>query len=89
MVEIKNANNHSRLHSELEELKKFKLLKKLHESKQERLVDYSGEFEMVGNLKIGDQIRQTQIRFKNTTEFEASINTIDQDYESEDAIFNG
>ena len=44
---------------------------------------------MVGNLKVGDQIRQTHIRFRNITDYEAYINSIDQDYDWEDAIFNG
>ena len=43
---------------------------------------------MVGNLKGGDQICQTNIRFRNVEDYEAYINAIDQDYESEDAIFN-
>ena len=51
--------------------------------------DYEGEFEMVGNLKVGDQIRQTHIRFRNISDYEAYINAIDQDYDSEDSIFNG
>ena len=44
---------------------------------------------MVGNLKVGDQIRQTHIRSRNMDDYEAYINAIDQDYESEDAIFKG
>ena len=44
---------------------------------------------MVGNLKFGDQIRQTHVRFRNMDNFEAYINSIDQDYDSDDAIFNG
>ena len=44
---------------------------------------------MVGNLKVGDQIRQTHSRFRNMDHFEAYINSIDQDYESEDATFYG
>ena len=44
---------------------------------------------MIGNLKVGDQIRQTNIRFRNISDYEAYINAIDQDYDSEDAIFNG
>ena len=32
----------------------------IHEIKQETLVDYTGEFEMFGNLKVCDQVRQTQ-----------------------------
>ena len=44
---------------------------------------------MIGNLKVGDQIRQTHIRFRNMDDFEAHINSIDQDYNSDDSIFNG
>ena len=44
---------------------------------------------MVGNLKVGDQIRQTHSRLRNFDDFELYINSIDQDYDSEDAIFNG
>ena len=44
---------------------------------------------MVGNLKVGDQIRQTYIRFRNIGDYESYINAIDQDCDSEDAIFNG
>ena len=63
--------------------------KKLHEIKHEISLDYEGEFEMVGNLKVDDQIRETRIRFRNINDYEAYINTIDQDYDSEDTIFNG
>ena len=44
---------------------------------------------MVGNLKVGDQIRETNIRFRNKDDFEAYINAIDEGYDAEDAIFNG
>ena len=44
---------------------------------------------MVGNLKVGDQIRQTHMRFRNIADYEDYINAMDQDYDSEDAIFNG
>ena len=65
------------------------IVKSLHEIKQEILVDSTGEFEMVGSLKIGGQNRQTQIRFRNISEFEAYINSFDEGYDAEDAIFNG
>ena len=48
-----------------------------------------GEFEMVGNLKVGDQNRQTHMRFRNIVDYEAYINAIDEGYDAEDAIFNG
>ena len=92
LVKIKYANNPNKLQSELKvkELNKIQVVdKNLQEIKHEILQDYVGEFEMIGNLKIGDQIRQTKIRFRNMGDFEAYINSIDQDYDSEDAIFNG
>ena len=61
----------------------------MHEIKQEILMDYTGEFEMVGNLKVGDQIGQTHITFRNFVDYEAYINAIDEGYDAEDAIFNG
>ena len=44
---------------------------------------------MVGNLKVGDQIRQTHIRFRNMDDFESYINCIDEGYDADDSIFNG
>ena len=44
---------------------------------------------MVGKMKVGDQIRQTHIRFRNISDYEAYINAHDQDYDSEVAIFTG
>ena len=63
--------------------------KNLHEIKCEILRDCAGENEIVGRFKIGDQIRTTHIRFKNITDFEPYINSIDEGYDAEDAIFNG
>ena len=74
----------------LKELNKIEVIdKKLHEIKHEILLDYTGEFEMVGNLKVADHIRDTRVRFRNINDYEAYINKIDQDYESDDAIFIG
>ena len=90
LVNIKYANNPDKLQSALKELNKIQVIdKNLHEIKQEILIDYEGVFEMVGNLKTGDQIRQTHIRFRIIDDFEAYINSIDQDYDSDDSIFNG
>ena len=41
---------------------------------------------MFGNLKVGNPIRQTHIRFRNNSDYEAYINAIDQDYDSEGAL---
>ena len=90
LVNIKYANNPKKLQSASKELNKIQVVNKnLHEIKQEILLDYTGEFEMVGNLKVGDQIRQTDVRFRNMDDFEAYNNFIDQDYDSDDSIFNG
>ena len=79
LVNIKYANDPNKLQSALKELNKIQVVNKnLHEIKQEILQDYEGEFEMVGNLKVGDQIRQTQIRFRNISDYEAYINSIDE-----------
>ena len=90
LVNIKYANNSKKLQSELKELNKIQVFnKKLQEIKQEILIDYNGEFEMVGNLKVCDQIRQTHIRFRNMDDFESYINSIDEGYDADDCIFNG
>ena len=90
LVNIKYANDPNKLQSELQELNKIEVIdKNLHEIEQEILLDYIGTFEMVGNLKVGDQIRLTHVRFRNMDDFEAYINSIDQDYDSDDSIFNG
>ena len=74
----------------MKELNKIQVIDKtLHEIKNEILLVYVGAFEMVGNLKVGDQIRPTNIRFRNMYDFEACINSIDEGYDAEDAIFNG
>ena len=89
LVNMKNANNPFKLQSELEELNKNQVIhKNLHEIKNDILLDFVGEFEMDGYLKVGDQIRQTVTKFRNMDNFEAYINSIDQDYDSEDTIFN-
>ena len=51
--------------------------KNLHEIKQEILVNYTREFEMVAFLKMGDQIRQIHIRFRNISDYEAYVNSLD------------
>ena len=90
LVRIKYADNPNKLESALKELNKIHVINKsLHENKNEILLDYVGAFELVGNLKVGDQIRQTHIRFRNMDDFEAYINAIDEGYDAEDAIFNG
>ena len=90
LVRIKYADKPDELESALKDLNKIQVISKnLHEIKNETLLDCVGAFEMVGNLKIGDQIRQTNIRFRNMDDFESYINSIDEGYDAEEAIFNG
>ena len=90
LFNIKYANNPNKLQSELKELNKIHVINKsLHEIKNEILLDYIGGFEMVGNLKVGDQVGQTHIRFRNIDDYESYINAIDEGYDAEDAIFYG
>ena len=90
LVNIKYANDPNKLENALKELNKIQVVNKnLHEIKHEILLDYEGQFELVGNLKVGDQIRETHTRFRNMADFEAYINTIDENYDSEDSIFDG
>ena len=44
---------------------------------------------MSGRLKVGDQVRQTQIRFRKIDDYESYNNAIDEGYDAEDAICNG
>ena len=90
LVRIKYADKPDKLQSALKELNKIQVFNKnLHEIKQEILLDYIGTFEKVGNSKVGDQIRQTHVRFRNISDYEAYINSIAEGYDAEDAIFNG
>ena len=61
----------------------------LHEIKDEILQDYTGDFELNGEMIIGPTKHKTNIRFKNMDDFERYINAIDVDYNSEDVTFTG
>ena len=62
LVRIKYADNPNKLESALKELNKIQVIdKNLHEIKQEILQDYIGTIEMVGNLKVGDQVRHLML----------------------------
>ena len=90
LVKIKYADKPDKLESALKELNKIQVINKnLQEIKNEILLDYVGAFEMVGNLKVGDQIRQTIVIFRIMDDFETYINAIDEGYDAEDAIFIG
>ena len=90
LLNVKYANNPNKLKNALKELNKIHIVNKnLHEIKQEILLDYNGEFEMVDNFQVCDQIRRTHIRFRNSSGYETYFNTIDEGYDAEDCIING
>ena len=52
------------------------------------MADYTGDFELIGSMLIGQMEQKTNIRFKNVDDFETYINAIDNGrYDSEDVIF--
>ena len=62
----------------------------LHETKNEILEVYTGDFELMGSMLVGEVEQETNIRFKNVDDFESYINTIDNSgYDSEDVVFTG
>ena len=62
----------------------------LHEIKNEILEDYTGDFELIGSMLVGEIEQKTNISFKNADDFENYINAIDNSgYDSEDVIFTG
>ena len=62
----------------------------LHEIKNQILEDYTGDFELIGSMLVGEKEQKTNIMFKNVDDFEHYINAIDNSgYDSEDVIFTG
>ena len=62
----------------------------LHEIESEILGDSTGGFELIGSMLIGGIEQKTSSGFKNTDDFEAYNNAIDNDgYDSESVVFTG
>ena len=61
----------------------------VNEIKIEILLNYSGDFELIGSMLIGELEQKTKIRFRNVEDFEIYINAIVVGYESEDVVFAG
>ena len=56
----------------------------LHEIKNDILEDYTGDFELIGSMLVGEIEQKTNIRFKNVDDFESYINAIgNSGYDSE------
>ena len=61
----------------------------MHETKDEILQDYTGDFELNGLVIIGPIEHKTIIRYKLMDVFENYKNKIDVNYDSEDLTFTG
>ena len=62
----------------------------LHEIKIEISKDYTGDFELIGSMLIGEVEQKTNITFKLVDDFETYNNAIDNGgYDSEDVFFTG
>ena len=56
--------------------------KNLHEIEKGIVGEFIGNFERIGKISIGDQIRETQLRFRNNNDYESYITeTGDDDVE--------
>ena len=64
-VKIKYVNNPKLLEFKLKEIIKIQVLdKNFHEIKNEKFLDYTDEFEMIGKLSIGDQFMKLIIELE-------------------------
>ena len=59
----------------------------LLEIKSEILLEYTGFFEMIGSMLIGEMEQKTNYRFRNVEDFETYNFAINVDYDSEDVFF--
>ena len=62
----------------------------LYEIENESLHDYTGDFEIIGSMLIGEIDQKTKNWFKKFDDFETYIDAIDNSgYDSDDVIFTG
>ena len=62
----------------------------LHEIKHEVLQVYTGDFDMIGSMLIGETEQKTNIRFKSLDDFETYISAMNNcGYDSDDVVFKG
>ena len=90
LFKTKYVINPNFLESNLRELNRTEVIgKNLHKIEKGILRDYTGELGMAGSIIIGDQTLQTQIRFRNLTDYEHYINSFDLGCNPGDVLFNG
>ena len=81
LLKIKNVDNPANLQNDLEEINEITVINfNLHENKEESLVEYTGDFGMIGELSLGDYNRKTHFRFRIVIDYGHYINGIDMDY---------
>ena len=90
MVKFKYANNPDKLENALKEFNKnYVTDKKLHEIRNDFLLDYDDIFKMIGTIFIGDRFRQTHIKFIINNDYETYIISIDESCGTDDIVFKG
>ena len=60
-----------------------------NEIRKENLVDFGGDFELIGSMLLGEIEQRTNFIFKYIDVFQGYINAIDVDYIYGDVIFIG
>ena len=89
LVKIKYTYSPTELEYELKELNKKEVIDlNLRQIKNIILGEYTGEVELIVTWVIGENTRQPDVRFSNIDEYENYIKSIDECYDSIDAIFN-
>ena len=58
----------------------------LHETLNEFFLEYTGDFEMIRSMLIGEGQQKTNIRFENVEDIQSYTKTVDVDYDSENVI---
>ena len=61
----------------------------MHQTKSEKILDFTGDFELIGFLLIAELERRTNSKFKTIDDFETYINAIVVDYNTGDVILTG
>ena len=74
MIKLKNGNNPRKLEGELREINKMNVnTLKIHQLKKEKKIDYPWDFEMEGELMVGEYVRKFQLTFRNFDDYETIL----------------
>ena len=61
----------------------------MHQTKSEKIFDFTGDFELIGFMLIAELERRTNSKFKTIDDFETYNNAIGVDYNGGDVILTG